>query len=526
MAGGVGEETERLVAAPRSEGTPAGEMSTVQLHAEDARGDADGRLPARVPPSAMFEDHTYTVDDAVNALGFGRFQMFMLVYTGMAWTSDAMEMMLLSFIGPAVRCYWDLSPASESVMSSVVFVGMMVGAYLWGYTADRFGRRAGFLATAAATFLFGVASAFAPSYGWLVAFRCFVGFGLGGVPVAFTLFMEFVPTSNRGKWLVVMESFWTVGSFLESALAWTLLPTLGWRWLLGFSSLPLLGLLLCFPLLPESPHWLAANGRIEEAQELLQKVARANRKALPPGRLVADAPAAATAKGADAETPGNASCCPEGLRWTIAGLCHLFFANAFTYYGLVLLTTELHASTVGCDLATLRPKLANQDYADILVTSLAEAPGLLGAAAMIDTVGRRGSLATGLFGAAAFVLVLLFLPTGNAGAATTAMLFGGRCSVMCSFTVMVIYAPEVLPTAIRSTGLGLANAVARLGGIVAPFVSVTLVELGYERTSELLYTIVPLSGVILIAAFLKVETKGRKLGRAGPDADALELAAI
>ena len=132
-------------------------------------------------------------------------------------------------------------------MSAVVFLGMMVGAYAWGYVSDKYGRRTGFLATAAATFLFGLASAFAPSFAWLVLFRCFVGFGLGGVPVAFTLFLEFVPSANRGKWLVTMESFWTVGSFFESALAWALLPTHGWRSLLAFSTLPLFMLLVCFP---------------------------------------------------------------------------------------------------------------------------------------------------------------------------------------------------------------------------------------------------------------------------------------
>ena len=92
---------------------------------------------------------------------------------------------------------------------------------------------------------------------------------------------------------------------------------------------------------------------------------------------------------------------------------------------------------------------------------------------------------------------------------------------MCSFTVMVIYAPEVLPTSIRSTGLGLSNAVARLGGILAPFISVSMVEAGYEKTAELLYFVVPASGVALLMAVLKKETKGTDLGNVSTE---LELA--
>ena len=502
-----------------------GQMGDVNLGSASSleAADADAAAAASQELARSESDFaTYTVDDALNHLGFGRYQVFMLVYTGMAWTSDAMEMMLLSFIGPAVRCYWKLSPVKESIMSAVVFLGMMVGAYVWGYVSDKYGRRTGFLATAAATFLFGLASAFAPSFAWLVLFRCFVGFGLGGVPVAFTLFLEFVPSANRGKWLVTMESFWTVGSFFESALAWALLPTHGWRWLLAFSTLPLFMLLVCFPWLPESPHYLAANGRIEEAQALLFKVAAANRKPLPPGRLVANAVKAGIADDdKTGEDSVSLSCCPPGLRVTLAGLCYLFFANAFTYYGLVLLTTELHAATVGCDAETRSPLLSNSDYGSILATSLAEAPGLVAAALLIDSLGRRGSLAAGLAFASAFVFPLMFLAKGSTGAATTSILFGARCSIMCSFTVMVIYAPEVLPTSIRSTGLGLSNAVARLGGILAPFISVSMVEAGYEKTAELLYFVVPASGVALLMAVLKKETKGTDLGNVSTE---LELA--
>ena len=87
------------------------------------------------------EAPSYTVDEALVALGFGNFQILVLAYAGMGWVSEAMEMMLLSFVGPAVKSTWGLSSNEESLIASVVFAGMLVGAYSWGIVSDTHGRR-------------------------------------------------------------------------------------------------------------------------------------------------------------------------------------------------------------------------------------------------------------------------------------------------------------------------------------------------------------------------------------------------
>jgi MFS family permease len=84
---------------------------------------------------------TYTIDEALISMGFGKFQAFVLAYSGMAKISEAMEMMLLSFVGQLVQAEWELSAQAESLITSVVFVGMLVGAYAWGIVSDNHGRR-------------------------------------------------------------------------------------------------------------------------------------------------------------------------------------------------------------------------------------------------------------------------------------------------------------------------------------------------------------------------------------------------
>lgn len=83
----------------------------------------------------------YSMDDALLSLGFGKFQYFVLVYAGLGWISEAMEVMILSFVGPAVQTEWNLTSEQESLITTVVFIGMLVGAYSWGIVSDRFGRR-------------------------------------------------------------------------------------------------------------------------------------------------------------------------------------------------------------------------------------------------------------------------------------------------------------------------------------------------------------------------------------------------
>ncbi|KAG9159516.1 hypothetical protein Leryth_026285 [Lithospermum erythrorhizon] len=162
----------------------------------------------------------YTLDEALNSLGFGKFQLLVLSYAGMGQVCEAMEMMLLSFVGPAVQSAWGLSSRQESLITSVVFAGMLIGAYSWGVISDKYGRRKGFLITAIVTSGAGFLSAISPNYTLLIILRGIVGAGLGGGPVLASWFLEFIPAAYRGKWMVVFSGFWTLGTVLEALLAW------------------------------------------------------------------------------------------------------------------------------------------------------------------------------------------------------------------------------------------------------------------------------------------------------------------
>lgn len=90
-------------------------------------------------------NNKYTLDEAITSMGIGKFQWFALGYAGFGWMSDSMALMLLSFIGPAVQSQWKLSPNIESLLSTMVFIGTLLGSYFWGFISDSYGRRSVFL---------------------------------------------------------------------------------------------------------------------------------------------------------------------------------------------------------------------------------------------------------------------------------------------------------------------------------------------------------------------------------------------
>jgi MFS family permease len=181
-------------------------------------------------------------------------------------------MTLITFIKPAVQCEWAIDDLEGSLLASAVGVGTLLGSLVLGVVADAFGRRVGFTLTVGILFVFGLVSAVSPGYEWLLMARFFCGVGLGGVPVVFSLTMEFVPTAVRGRWGIGFLFFWSVGALFEAALAWAVIIPLGWRWQVGLTAVPAGIVLLLSPMVPESPRWLIAQGRFEEAQGVLSRM--------------------------------------------------------------------------------------------------------------------------------------------------------------------------------------------------------------------------------------------------------------
>lgn len=342
----------------------------------------------------------YTVDEAIEIIGFGRAQIKLSLMAGVVWMADAMELTLLSIISPEVRCMWKLSSWQEAFITTIVFVGMGVSSAWWGRICDSHGRRVGLLLTAVWTTYFGFLSGLAPGYHWLLILRALTGFGIGGAPQSVTLYSEFLPVKSRARCIMAVEVFWAIGTVLEVFLALIIMPTLGFRWLLIISAVPLLVVVLAAKWMPESPRYHLMQGRVDLAQKTLENIAAQNGKRLPAGGLKASANSAPTKPGQISDLFKT----PE-LKKTTLLLWLIWFQCAFAYYGLVLLSTSLfqQQSTVDpdgtcpadfteeCDMSC--KTLTGDDYMDLLWVTLSEFPGLVFTLMLMEVMGRKQTMA-------------------------------------------------------------------------------------------------------------------------------------
>ncbi|XP_077449448.1 putative transporter SVOPL isoform X6 [Stigmatopora argus] len=228
---------------------------------------------------------TFTVEEAVEHVGFGRFHLLLFVILGSANIVEAMEIMLLAVISPEIRCEWHLEDWQVALVSTMVFLGFMACGVLSGYVADQHGRRKVLVGGFVWSAYFSILTSFAPSYPWFIFLRSLVGCGVAAGSQGYVLKTEFIPSKYRAILLPVAAIFWMLGSVLIIFLGMLVVPTLGWRWMIRLSVVPSIFLLFLFRFIPESARFDVSAGNIAAAADTLRRIARMNNASLPPGRL-------------------------------------------------------------------------------------------------------------------------------------------------------------------------------------------------------------------------------------------------
>ncbi|XP_029693535.1 synaptic vesicle 2-related protein-like isoform X2 [Takifugu rubripes] len=474
-----------------------------------------GENPEDQVPAAAPITGTLTVDDVLEYIGFGKFHWRISFINGLAWVADAMEIIIMTILSPQLRCEWRLESYQVALMSSVVFLAMGIGAPIWGIFCDKYGRRNGLAICACSILYFGVLSAFAPRYSWFVFLRFLVGFGIGGTPQALTVYSEFLPMTLRGRCLTLLGLFWAFGSMLEVLLALFIMPTLGWRWLLGLSAIPTGIFLIVNNWLPESPRFDMLSGRTAKALETLRYVAKQNRKPMPEAKIV-------TFK-EDNRGQIKDLFTPEIRRTTLL-LSFIWFSGIFCYYGIVMLTPSLLQSGDSCmDVEAMAGPacglqckyLTSDDYRHILWTSFADVPGPILLVFLLDRIGRKKSFAICFLMFSLFVLPMYACLRSTT---VTSLILVTRAVSTTLLQVCYVYTPEVFPTQTRALGFGFCAGFGKIGSLISPFVSEVM------RSFSLYLTLSVYCGISLLAAIaslmLPIETQGKRLEETNQNQDA------
>ncbi len=346
----------------------------------------------------------------------------LLTIAGLGWMFDALDIGLLSFIMVALKHDWQLSPAQLGWIGSVNSIGMAVGAFAFGLLADKVGRKQVFIFT---LLLFSIGSGLSAlvSTLWLFLFlRFLIGLGLGGeLPVASTLVAESVKAHERGRIVVLLESFWALGWLLAALIAYFVIPSYGWRVALLLSAMPAFYAVYLRRNLPDSPRFTASIQKISTRSRLTQLFSPAYRS-----RTL--------------------------MLWIV------WFCVVFSYYGMFLWLPSVVALK-GFDLI--------KSFEYVLIMTLAQIPGYFTVAWLIERVGRKFVLVTYLLGTA--VSAYYF---GSAESVAQLLTSGMLLSFfnLGAWGALYAYTPEQYPDSIRASGAGLAAAVGRIGGILGPLV--------------------------------------------------------
>ncbi len=384
----------------------------------------------------------------LDRLPFTRQHTRLLVGSGIGWALDAMDVGLISFVMAALAVSWKLDATTLSVIGSIGFVGMALGASLGGLLADRFGRRQVFALT---LLVYGIAtgtSALVGSVAALIVLRFLVGLGLGAeLPVASTLVSEYAPRCIRGRVVVALEAFWALGWIGAALLGYLLVPASenGWRWALAVGIVPTLYALVVRYGLPESVRFSESKGRFDEAEASVRRFEDAAGVAPVPSPNVAPV-----------QSRGTVSIWSPELRGRTAALWIVWFCINLSYYGAFIWIPSLLVAR-GFPLV--------KSFEFTLIITLAQIPGYAVAAWLIEKWGRRPTLATFLAGSA-----LAAVGFGLATTEWSILLTGCLLSFFNLGAWGALYAvgPELYPTTIRGTGAGAAAAFGRIASIIAP----------------------------------------------------------
>jgi MFS transporter, AAHS family, 4-hydroxybenzoate transporter len=389
-----------------------------------------------------------------------RYQLLVAVMCGLIVFVDGFDAQAMGYVAPALTTAMKIS---RNVLASVIssgLVGMMIGALVSGPLADRIGRKPVLIGCSLIFGLGSLLTATAQSVESLMAWRAITGLGMGGaMPNAIALTSEYMPQRRRAGAVTMMICGFSLGAAVGGFVAASIIPVFGWPSVFVVGGImPIAIAMASFVVLPESIRFLLVRGGKESlARAYLSRMAPAEAVAGPlsPGsdESTSTRLGAGTGRFIVAELFSNGRALATILIWVIyfMNLLNLYFLNSW-------LPTII--SDAGIPQATA-----------IRLTSLFQVGGIAGAIVLGRLLDRTFSfwiLAACYAWAAAFVYAI-----GHSGASVAMLAVTIACAgvgIIGGQNASHALSSEFYPTHMRSTGVGWALGIGRIGSIVGPVI--------------------------------------------------------
>ncbi|XP_070781800.1 solute carrier family 22 member 2-like [Enoplosus armatus] len=339
---------------------------------------------------------------------------------------------------------------------STLNVGFLVGSFAFGYFADRFGRKISFLTSNILNLISGIALAVAPNYISVLVFRTVFGFAVkGGWMASYVLLTEIVGVEYRRTVGILYQMFFSVGILILPPLAYFITS---WRWLQVVITAPYMLFLTYYWFIPESPRWLISQNDSPKALEIVEAMAKENKK-----KLSRNFETLSEGEGDSSSASLLDLIRTPNMRKHTAILMFNWFTSAVVYQGLVM--------RVGITGGNV--------YVDFLISGLVEFPAAFLILFTIERVGRRVPFASANIVAGASCFIAAFIPDSMFWFKTVVACIG-RLGITMAFEMVVFVNTELYPTFVRNLGVSVCSTLCDVGGIVSPFLLYRLAAIWLE----------------------------------------------
>jgi AAHS family 4-hydroxybenzoate transporter-like MFS transporter len=390
--------------------------------------------------------------DFIDREPVGGFQIRLLLTCAGVLFLDGFDTQAIGYVAPALAREWGLTKGALGPVFSAGLFGLMIGALVFGPLADRVGRKKIIIFSTAAFGLGALATALVQDLNSLLVIRFLTGLGLGGaMPNTVAMTSEYNPQRRRATMVMIMFCGFSIGAAFGGFLAADLIPRFGWRSVFIVGGIaPLLLLPVLVWRLPESVRFLATAGQApERVAELLKRISPHSAFA-PDARFVVHEARLAGIPVAHLFREGRTAA--TLLLWVV------FFMSLLDIYFLANW------------LPTVLNDLGASVSEAVMIGSLLQVGGVVGTLALGSVIDRFSfrALALVYFGAV-FAVGAIGQLSHSAALVSIAIFAAGFCVVGGQIAANAL-AAAFYPTSVRSSGVGWALGIGRIGSIIGPLV--------------------------------------------------------
>lgn len=441
----------------------------------------------------MMENAKLDINTVVDKARFTAFHWNVLIWCLLIIIFDGYDLVIYGVALPLLMQEWALSAVQAGLLASTALFGMMFGAMCFGTLSDKIGRKNTIMICVAIFSGFTFLGSFATTPVEFGILRFIAGLGIGGVmPNVVALMTEYAPKRIRSTLVALMFSGYAIGGMTSALLGAWLVADYGWKIMFHIALIPFLALPLIWKFLPESLMFLTKKGKSAQVAEIVGKIA--------PEQKLTAATQFTLAEVTQADQAPLRALFQQGRSFSTFMFWVAFFMCLLMVYALGSWLPKLMIQagySLGASMIFL------------FALNIGGMVGAIGGGVLADKFHLKPVLSI-MFAVGAVALVLLGFNSPQAVLYTLIAIAGA--ATIGAQILLYTFVAQFYPAAVRSTGMGWASGIGRIGAIVGPVLTGAL--LGFELPHQMNFLVIAIPGVIAAIAIFMVNLKASVEGRA------------